>query len=849
MAEMEKVYEPKLHEARIYKMWEDSGAFAPSDDPQAEPYTVLMPPPNANDNLHLGHTLTSTLQDIMIRHARMNGKAALFIPGADHAGFETQVVFERKLNQKGQSRFDFDHPTLYQMIWDYVQENKTNMEDQQRRIGASVDWNRNTFTLDPHVVKTAHATFKKMWEDDLLYRGERIVNYCTFHGTSFSDLEVEHKEVEGHLWTLDYLVVGSDESIQIATTRPETLFGDTAVAVHPEDERYSHLIGKMLHLPLTDREIPVIADDAVERDFGTGAVKITPAHDPNDFDMGERHNLPAIEVIGKDGLMTAEAPRPYQGLTALDARAKTIEALTAEGFHVKTTPYTHSVGHCYKCGNVIQPLILKQWLIKVKPLAKQAILALERGDIAFAPASKKAVLTAWYENLHDWNISRQIVWGIQIPAFIAEDGDIIVDIDETSEHIIRDGKRYQRDPDTFDTWFSSAQWPVVTLGYPDSPDITRFYPTAVMETGADILFWWVSRMIMMGLYLTGEVPFKTVYLHGMVTDEHGKKMSKSKGNVLAPMPLLDAYGADALRLGLIAARSAGQNQGFSEKRVEGYRNFNNKLWNVSRFILGQLDESITPDASKARTVADHWILERFSRENAAISDAICKYRFSEAGERLYSLLWNDLADWYVEASKVEATPEVLAYCLDTILRLAHPFVPFITETIWQNLPWQKGNLITSQWPKIAGYAPEEASRFDNTRKLIVDMRAMVAELQLQDAQIITTEKELVALTGYTEKLARTTISWAEEGSGLALVGQEWPLWVTLSDQQLQNYTDKIRDKLVAAERIVANSKQRLSNERYVQQAPAELVAETREQLREGEDAIKQLRHELDSITS
>jgi valyl-tRNA synthetase len=831
MSEMEKAYEPAKYEADIYRMWEESGAFSPSGDPNAEPFTVLMPPPNANADLHLGHTLSTTLQDIMTRFARMQGKAALFVPGADHAGFETQVVYERHLNSQGKSRFDFDRADLYQQIWEFVQSNKGNMEDQQRRIGASVDWSRNTFTLDPHVVGQAHNTFQKLWDDDLLYRGKRIVNYCTFHGTSFSDLEVEFKEVNSHLWQFRYPVMDSEESIVIATTRPETILGDTAVAVHPDDARYRHLIGKLVELPITGRQIPILADEAVDPAFGTGAVKITPAHDATDFEIGERHNLPAIEVIGKDGLMTEATPSDYRGMKPEAAREKIVADLTEKGFHVKTDDYTHVVGHCYKCGNIIQPLILDQWLIRVKSLAARAIQAVEEGKIKVVPHSKTAVLIQWYENLRDWNISRQIVWGIPIPAFIAGDGDILVDTKATEDAVERDGKTYHRDPDTFDTWFSSGQWPEVTLHYPDGEDFKRFYPTSVMETGADILFWWVSRMIMFGLYLTDEVPFKVVYLHGLITDaETGKKMSKSKGNVLAPTPLLERYGADALRMGLVANRSAGLNQGFSEKRVEAYRNFNNKLWNVARFILPQINNY--NGAPSPASLTDYWIMQRFSRENVAITAAIQEYRFSEALERLYGLLWNDLADWYIEASKLAPNSSVLAWCLETILKLAHPFAPFISESIWQKLPWQSQNLIISTWPQVVEFSREngeKADQFVDIMALVSQLRSISSELRLDKPVIGLKPAPSEETANLIKRLGRVSSLIDAPGPyTLRLTSADAEAWIEVGESDMKHYIGNLTTQQQEATAYLERLNRQLDNPRYTELAPPELVQETRD---------------------
>lgn len=843
---MEKAYVPQKYEADIYKLWQNSGAFKPSGDPAAEPFTIVMPPPNANADLHLGHSLSTTLEDIMIRHARMQGKAALFIPGADHAGFETQVVYERQLQSQGKSRFDFDRAELYQQIWDFVQGNKGKMEDQQRRIGASVDWDRNTFTLDPHVIKQAHTTFKKLWDDGLLYRGKRIVNYCTFHGTSFSDLEVAHREEDSHLWHISYPVTDSEEYIEIATTRPETMLGDTAVAVHPDDDRYKSLIGRTVTLPIVGREIPIVGDSGVDPKFGTGAVKVTPAHDPLDFEIAERHNLPAIEVIGKDGKMTTDTPEEFRGLDPLSARKLVVERLTTEGVLGEVEPYRHSVGHCYKCDTTIQPLILDQWLVRMSGLAKRAIASIEAGEVKIVPHSRTKLLLQWLQNIRDWNISRQIVWGIQIPAFLSDNGDVLVDLEESGDEIVRDGVTYTRDPDTFDTWFSSGQWPQATLNYPDSADFKRFYPNSVMETAADILLFWVARMLMLGLYLTEEVPFKTVYLHGLILDEHGKKMSKSKGNVLAPAPLLDRYGADALRMGLVANRSGGMNQGFSEKRVEAYRNFCNKLWNLSRFILGQID-SDTPAIPSPTTSADRWILAAFSRENDEISRALSEYRFSEALERLYSLVWNDLADWYIEASKVSPNASVLKYCLETTLKLAHPFAPFVTEAIWQNLAWQKDNLIVSRWPRVLNI-DDNGVDFELVMALVSQIRTISAELRLSKPVLTISEQLPIDDVSVLKKLASLeTVETKEKGSGLRLMTPGLNAWLSISDEQLDRYLNSLEFKRKEGSSYQERLKKQLANSSYIDNAPEELVQETRDRLASTELLLSKLDEQIDAI--
>ncbi|HET9174143.1 MAG TPA: valine--tRNA ligase, partial [Candidatus Saccharimonadales bacterium] len=571
-----KAYQPSEYEADIYALWEKSAAFQPSGT--GHPYSIVIPPPNANGNLHLGHGLTLAIEDVLIRYHRLKGDNVLFVPGADHAGFETQVVYERQLAKEGKSRFDFSREELYQQIWEFVAQNRDNFENQIRTLGASVDWQHYTFTLDDTIVQRAYATFKKMWDEGLIYRGERLVNFCTFHGTAFADIEVIHKEEQGTLWYITYPLVDGSGTITVATTRPETMLGDTAVAVHPNDERYKAYIGKTVKLPLTQREIPIVADEFVDTEYGTGAVKVTPAHDPNDYEIGKRHDLPSVTVITHEGTIGHDAPDPYAGLKTVDARAKIAQDLESLGLLTNTEAITHNVGHCYKCDTVIEPLLRDQWFIDMQPLAAKAISELKNGAVAFYPANKQAQLITYLENLKDWNISRQIAWGIPIPAFqnLEDADDWIYDERVDQELITVNGKTYRRDPDVFDTWFSSSSWPYATLGYPDGHDFKTYYPLSVMETGADILYPWVSRMLMFGLYITGKSPFKDVYLHGLIQDEHGQKMSKSKGNVINPIEKVQQFGADAFRMGIISVESAGNNRPYDESKLVGARNFANK---------------------------------------------------------------------------------------------------------------------------------------------------------------------------------------------------------------------------------------------------------------------------------
>jgi len=843
-----KTYQPDQYEPNIYAMWETSGAFEPSG--KGTPYSVVMPPPNANGNLHIGHALDMNLKDILVRYHRMKGDDAIFIPGEDHAGFETWVVYEKQLEKEGKSRFDFSREQLYSQIWNFVDARRGDMELQLRALGVSASWKHLTFTLDEKVVNTVYDTFKKLWDDGLVYRGERIVNYCTKHQTSFADIEVDHKEEKGKLWKIAYPTLDKIDELIVATTRPETLLGDTAVAVHPDDERYKHLIGSTVLLPLTGREIPVIADEYVDQSFGTGAVKITPAHDPNDFEIGERHNLPRIQVIDFDGKMV-NVPSQFMGLSVIDARKRVVAALQAEETLRGEEEITHAVGHCYKCGTVIEPMIKDQWFLKMQPLTKRAKEVLATDEITFYPASRKRVLIQYLDGLKDWNLSRQIPWGIPIPAFqnVNDANDWIFDtrIDEKTLDI--DGKTYLREEDTFDTWFSSGQWPYITTDYLDGGELARFYPTSVMETGTDLLDRWVARMIMLGLYRTDKVPFKDVYLHGMVNDEHNQKMSKSKGNVINPMDKVAEYGSDALRLGIIANRSPAQHQAFSEGALIAGRNFCNKLWNIARFSEDKLGENYRLKTPVMQSLGDHWIVSKLEAATTTISDQLDQYRFSDAAETVYQTIWSDVADWYIEASKTNTNPDMLAWVLDTCLRLAHPFAPFVTETIWQTLPWCKGLLIIKEWPAIPAYDEIVAAEFERLKALVSEARFVMSELPgnkrydllYGEDSLIADNADLIA------SLLRVTVSHTDQPSGLRLATTGREAWLDIDADTLYQHQSNLEVRLAEAQQMAKRLEERLSNESYVAKAPANLVEASKKELEEVTSRIERLANELDVI--
>jgi valyl-tRNA synthetase len=841
-----KTYDPNQFEPNIYAMWEQSNSFAPVGS--GEPFSIIMPPPNANGNLHIGHALGNAIQDILTRYHRMNGRDSVYIPGADHAGFETWVVYEKTLSEKG---FNFSREQLYSQVWNFVEQQRGNMELQLRALGASCSWDDSVFTLDQKVITTVYGTFKKMWEEGLIYRGERIVNYSTKYQTSYADIEVNYKNVKGTLWHIAYPMYDKIGEIVVSTTRPETIFGDTAVAVNPNDDRYKNLIGTRVFIPIINKAIPVIADEYADPAYGTGAVKITPAHDPNDFEVGLRHNLPRPQVIDFDGTMM-NVPEEFMGLTAEEASKKTVGVLQALGSIRGEETIEHTVGYDYKSGMPIQPLIKEQWFLKIQPLAQRAKQAILDGEIAFTPASRKNDLVRYFDQLRDWNLSRQIPWGIPIPAFqnVKDPDDWIFDSRVDEKTISINGVIYRREEDTFDTWFSSGQWPFITTDYLQNGDLAKFYPISFMDTGADILYAWVARMIMMGLYCTDQVPFKHVYLHGLVLDEKGKKMSKSKGNVINPMEAVSEYGSDALRLGLIANRTAGQNQAFSIERVIAGRNFCNKLWNIARFIEDRIGEAYEQKNPVPKTLADHWIMRELSSAITTIGQQAETYRLAEASETMYHAIWDSVADWYIEASKTDANTDMLAWVLDTCLKISHPFAPFVTETIWQSLPWHNDLLITTKWPSTAEFDDIAAGEFDRLINLITEARFVTNELPGNERHTLLFQNDsLIADNAQTiKRLAKLNdVIHVEEPRGMRLANSGREAWLDISAETLYEHQTNLELRLADAHRQIAGLSARLENESYVKKAPAALVEESKKLLAEKEAIVARLVHELEIL--
>ena len=862
-------YEPGEYESDIYAAWEASGIFNPTvptypvdnngdgiDDREEDiygrdTYSIVMPPPNANGNLHIGHGLTVALEDSLTRYYRLKGKSTWYVPGADHAGFETWVVYEKELEKHGHTRFEYSRDELYAKVWDFVAEQRGNMELQLRALGASCAWGDLTFTLDENVIDRVYTTFEKMWNDGMIYRGEKLVNFCPKHRTAFADIEVEHKDEKGTLWEIAY------DDIVVSTTRPETLFGDTAVAVNPEDARYKKRIGKTVHLPLTDREIPIIADEHADPEYGTGAVKITPAHDFDDFEVGERHNLERIQVIAEDGTMI-NVPEKYNGLTTEECRKQVLKDLKEQGLLVGEKKIVHSVAHCYKCGTVLEPMLKEQWFIDVQKLAKVAIEHLEAGEIKFYPANKQKVLVDYLKNLKDWNISRQIPWGIAIPMFkkitpeATDEPDWIFDRRTNLVEIEKAGVKYVRDEDTFDTWFSSSHWPIVCTDWTEG-NYNPYYPLNVMETGADILFAWVARMIMMGLYVTGEVPFREVYLHGLVLDAHGKKMSKSKGNVINPMDLVAKFGSDAFRLGILRGRSAVMNQAFSENSVIAGRNLCNKLWNISRLVQSIVDEGEDGDIT-TDNMGEDWICREINECLDSVEQDMQSYRFAEAVETLYQTIWDKYADWFLESQKLYQNVHLLKQTLETLLIALHPFAPFVTEAIWQNLSWTDGFIATAKWPDKLKFDPISAEEFENIRIIVGEVRGTLQALPgtnnakkyalLYDNDSLIQENELL-IKNLTKVPTISSVGGAPRGLRLALANHE--LYLDVPEKVVTEYKDALTERILAVGRELDALNARMMNPNYVAKAPEHLVKETEEQIKEKQALIERLKQELEFI--
>ena len=879
---LSKAYDPRQVEGRLYEWWERSGYFRATPDPDREPFTIIMPPPNVTGELHLGHAMTAAIEDALTRYHRMKGDVALYLPGTDHAGIATQVVVERQLAADELTRHDIGREAFLKRIWEWVDKTGDTIDNQHRRLGASCDWERKTFTLDEGPARAVRTTFKNLYDEGLIYRGERMINWCVSCRTALSDLEVEHEEVQGNLYYIRYLYEDGSGHLTVATTRPETLLGDTAVAVNPMDERYAGAPGKRVRLPVLRRLIPVIADDAVAAEFGTGALKITPGHDPNDFETGERHGLPIVNVLNADGTLNEEAG-PYAGFDRFEARKAIVAQLEREGLLEKVEPHSHSVGHCQRSGDPVEPIVSMQWFVKIAPLAEPALAAVQDGRIRIVPERFARVYANWMENIRDWCISRQLWWGHRIPVwYCGACGHQTVAVDEPQACEGCGSGDIEQDEDVLDTWFSSGLWTYSTLGWPeDSVDLDYFYPTSVMETGYDILFFWVARMIMMGMRNMGDVPFRTVYLHGLVRDEQGQKMSKTRGNVRDPLDAIDQYGTDALRFALTTGTTPGNDSRFSDDRLEAARNFANKLWNVGRFVIGQTEGQEGMDGWYATPPREHrqdrWMLSKAQQTAVRVNDLIADFQIGEAERVLHEFIWSDFADWYIELAKVrmrngdDQPRQVLAHVLERVLRLLHPFMPFVTEEIWQRLTAvlpPEGSLpesiMIAPYPDPKARLSEEelqarreadAPASDEVELLIDLVRAIRnirAELKIEpqtliDAAVATSrpaaalETEVDAIRG----LARVgALRFGDTDAGqdtVRLVVRDVTVALNVGGSvDLEAERERLHGEAASVQKHLAGLEGRLSSSQFLDKAPAEVVERERERLESGRVRLERI---------
>ncbi len=869
MEQMEKTYNPEF-EKRIYDMWLKGKFFEAKPNPEKEPFTIMMPPPNITGQLHMGHALNQTVQDIIIRFKRMSGYEALWLPGTDHASIATEVKIVEKMKEEGLSKNDVGRDGFLERAWEWKAQYGGRIVEQLKRLGTSCDWSKEAFTMDKNCSNSVMEAFIKYYEKGLIYRGDRIINWCPHCKTALSDAEVEYKEQQSNLWYYRYPVVGEDDSLVIATTRPETMLGDTAVAVNPKDERMAKYVGKMLKLPLTDREIPVVADDYVEIGFGTGAVKITPAHDPNDFELGLRHNLPVIRVIDDGGIMNENAGE-FAGMDRLQAREAVVAALTEQGYMVKIEPYAHNVGQCYRCGETVEAIVSKQWFVKMKPLAEPAIKAVKSKKTEFIPKRFEKIYFNWMENIKDWCISRQLWWGHRIPAYYCEDcGEMVVASSAPDSCPKCGGKMYQ-DEDVLDTWFSSALWPFSTLGFPKkNKNLNYFYPTSVLVTAYDIIFFWVARMMFSGIEFMGEVPFSEVLIHGIVRDSQGRKMSKSLGNGIDPLELIDKYGADALRFSLASGIAPGSDTRFTEGKIESCRNFINKLWNASRFVVMNINDGDTLALPKRFNVADKWILTRLNDVIKDVTINLNKYELGLAAAKLYDFTWSEFCDWYIEMSKplLYSKDEkqrahaisMLAYVLTQILKLLHPFIPFITEEIYSKYAPKGSVLMVQEWPsynKKLSFRKEEKS-FESLREAVVAIRNMRSEQNVPPSKrfdvymMAEDEKFMSGAAQYIEKLAGVSaVKFVSDKSEIeekvsSLVTAHAEIYVPML-VDVEKETERLNKELEQVRKDADRIRGLLSNQAFVQKAPQKLVDNEREKLKAAEDKLVRLEDKLNAL--
>ena len=870
--ELPKVYDPKTVEKRIYDMWLEGGYFHAERDPEKKPFTIVIPPPNVTGQLHLGHAFDETIQDVLIRWKRMSGYSALWVPGCDHAGIATQIKVEEKLRNEGLTRFDLGREKFLEQVWDWKNRFGNRIVEQLKTLGCSCDWDRQRFTMDEVCAKAVRETFVNLYEKGLIYKGKRIINWCPKCTTALSDAEVEYEEQPGHFWHIRYPIVGEEgRYITVATTRPETMLGDSAIAVHPDDARYADLVGKMCILPLVNREIPIVADEYVDKDFGTGCVKITPCHDPNDFEVGLRHNLEQILVLDGDAKIINGGK--YNGMDRYEARKAIVADLEAGGYLVKIEEHVHNVGTCYRCGTSVEPIASDQWFVKMQPLAKEAIRVVEDGTIRFVPERFSKTYLNWMYNVRDWCISRQLWWGHQIPAWHCADcGHTTVSREDATECEACHSKNITRDPDVLDTWFSSALWPFSTLGWPDkTPDLAYFYPTDVLVTGYDIIFFWVARMIFSGMEQMKREPFHTVLIHGIIRDAQGRKMSKSLGNGVDPIEVINTYGADALRFNIITGNSPGNDMRYYDERCEAMRNFANKIWNASRFVMMNLtiDKNELPEKLE---LEDKWILSKFNTLAREVGENLERYELGIAADKIYDFIWDSYCDWYIELTKPrlngedqaakEGAQKVLLYVLTETLKLLHPFMPFITEEIWQALPHEGESIMIADYPVYQESLafPEDEARFETIMNAIKAVRSRRAEMAVSPSKrphlIIVTEKPAVFESGrvYLSKLAYagsvqiTAEAPASTDGMVCVITNEAKMYMPLAELvDIEKEIARIGKEIEKAKGELERAQAKLQNEKFVSRAPESVVNVEREKVEKANALIANLTETLNGL--
>jgi valyl-tRNA synthetase len=883
MAEIPKNYNAKAAEEKWYGLWLEKGYFKPEANPEGRPYSIVIPPPNVTGSLHMGHALNATMQDILVRWMRMNGRRALWLPGTDHAGIATQNVVERQMDSRGIDRHTLGREAFIERVWEWKDEYGGRITHQLKKLGTSCDWSRERFTMDEGLSRAVREVFVRLHEEGLIYRATRLINWCPRCRTALSDLEVEHEEIEGTMTHINYPLLDGKGHVTVATTRPETMLGDMAVAVNPGDERYRELIGETLELPLTGRAIPVIADKEVDPDFGTGAVKVTPAHDFNDEAIAMRQSppIPGITVIGDTGSMTMHAGTRYEGMDRYDCRRRVVEDLREQNLLVKQESHMHSVGHCYRCKTTIEPYSTPQWFVSVAPLAEKAIEAVRNGSIRIHPEGWENSYFAWMENIRDWCITRQIWWGHRIPVWYCDDcTEVVVSREFPTSCPKCSGKNLTRDPDVLDTWFSSALWPFSTLGWPDATeDLDRFYPTAVLVTGFDILFFWVARMIMMGLRFMKDVPFRDVYIHALVRDSDGQKMSKSKGNVIDPLLLVEKYGADAFRFTLAAFAAQGRDIRFSEERVEGYRHFINKLWNATRFILmnlednGQDGDRIQNDLSgtvlhlkENAPLAARWILSRLASTVQETNQALEDYRFNDAANSIYSFTWHEFCDWYIEMSKTEMSDDTgncLLYCIESILRLLHPFMPFLTEELWQGLPVRKKkeSIMISEYPDDSKRDLDAEDEMTLVMDAVSGIRNIRGELNVPPSETLevhirtsteNSERSIRDNIRYIEKLARSKVEAVgtdtpkPKGSNTS-VKDNLEVYVKLAGIDIAGEIERLGKEKKKIDESIAFLQKKLLNEDFLNRAPKNIVEKEKAKFEDLMEKLEKITGSIDKL--